>query len=117
MSYCLYRVFYRVVLKAAHSSTDPPPPPTPPRGVFSNEEARLLSRSRGNDHVVNGSVENLILNFRQTKFVVCRGNWRNGEQTKFFRKTNVHTIRQCEIYCSATILRRDIGLDVGEYIR
>ena len=76
-----------------------------------------LSRSRGNDHVVNGSVENLILNFRQTKFVVCRGNCRNGEQTKFFRKRNVHTIRRCEIYCSATILRRDIGLDVGEYIR
>ena len=79
--------------------------------------ARLLSRSRGNDRVVNGSVENLILNFRQTKFVVCRGNCRNGEQTKFFRKRNVHTIRRFEIYCSATILRRDIGLDVGEYIR
>jgi hypothetical protein len=44
MSYCLYRVFYRVVLKASHSSADPPPP----GGVFSNEEARLLSRSRGN---------------------------------------------------------------------
>jgi hypothetical protein len=26
MSYCLYRVFYRVVLKAPHSSTGPPPP-------------------------------------------------------------------------------------------
>jgi hypothetical protein len=114
MSYYLYRVFYRVVLKAPHSSTDPPPP----GGVFSNEEARLLSRPRGNnDPVVNGSVENLILNFRQTKLVVCRGNCRNGEQTKFFRKRNVHTIRRCEIYCSATILRRDIGLDVGEYIR
>jgi hypothetical protein len=35
----------------------------------------------------------------------------------FFRKRNVHTIRRSEIYCSATILRRDIGLDVGEYIR
>ena len=31
MSYCLYRVFYRVVLKAPHSSADPPPPW---RGVF-----------------------------------------------------------------------------------
>jgi hypothetical protein len=33
----------------------------PPGGVFSNEEARVLSRSRGNDHVVNASVENWIL--------------------------------------------------------
>ena len=50
----LYRVFYRVVLKAPHSSADSPPP----GGVFSNQEARLPSRSRGNDHVVNASVEN-----------------------------------------------------------
>jgi hypothetical protein len=57
------------------------------------------------------------LNFGQTKFVVCHGNCLNGEQTKFFRKRNVHTIRRCEIYCSATILSRDIRLDVGEYIR
>jgi hypothetical protein len=56
MSFCLYRVFYRVALKAPHSSADPPPLPG---GMFSNEEARLLSRSRGNDHVVSGSVENL----------------------------------------------------------
>jgi hypothetical protein len=33
------------------------------------------------------------------------------------RKSNVHTIRRCEIYCSATVMRRNIGLDVGEYIR
>jgi hypothetical protein len=48
---------------------------------------------------------------------MCRGNCPNGEETMFFRKRNVHTIRRCEIYCSATILRRDIGLEVGEYIR
>jgi hypothetical protein len=115
MSYYLYRVFYRVVLKATSFQCRY----SPLGGVFRNEEARLLRRSRGNDHVVNASVENLILNFGQTKFVVCHGNCRNGEQTKFFRKRNVHTIRRCEMYCSATILRlrRDIGLDVGEYIR
>ena len=85
--------------------------------------APRVRRALGTRMVVNGSVENLILNFRQTKFVVCRGNCRNGEQTKFFRKRNVHTIRRCEIYCDdfakfiATILRRDIELDVGEYIR
>ena len=81
MSYYLHRVFYRVVLKAPSFQCRS----SPPGGVFSNEEARLLTRSRGNDHVVNGSVENLILNFGQTKFVVCHGNCRNGEQTKFFR--------------------------------
>ena len=47
MSYYLYRVFYRVVLKAHSFQCRSSPPPG---GVFSNEEARLLSRSRGNDH-------------------------------------------------------------------
>ena len=39
----LYRVFYRVALKAPsfQSSSSPPPPPDE---MFSNEEARLLSR-------------------------------------------------------------------------
>jgi hypothetical protein len=55
----LYRVFYRVALKAPHSSADPPPP----GGVFANEEARLLSSSRGNDHGVSASFENGILHF------------------------------------------------------
>ena len=54
----LYRVFYRVTLKAPHSSADPPS-----GGVFSNEEARLLSSSRGNDHGVSASFENGILDF------------------------------------------------------
>jgi hypothetical protein len=36
-------------------------------------------------------------------------------QTMFFRKRNVHTINLCEMYCSATILRRDIWLDVRDY--
>jgi hypothetical protein len=34
---------------------------SPPDWMFSNEKARLLSRSRGNDHGVNASVENWIL--------------------------------------------------------
>ena len=36
---------------------------SPPGGVFSNEEARLLSSSRGNDHGVSASFENGILDF------------------------------------------------------
>jgi hypothetical protein len=89
---------------------------SPPGGVFSNEEGRLMSRSRGNDHIVNASIENWILDKQSSSCVTGIAAMVNV-QTKFFRKRNVHTNRRCEIYCSATILRRDIGLDVGEYIR
>jgi hypothetical protein len=40
-----------------------------PGGVFSKEEARLLSRSRCNDHVVNASVENWILDKQSSSCV------------------------------------------------
>ncbi|CAB4016980.1 white-brown complex homolog 30, partial [Paramuricea clavata] len=63
------------------------------------------------DRGVSASFKNGILEFGQTKFVLCHENCCNGEQTKFSRKKNARTIRRCEIYCSATILRRDIGLD------
>jgi hypothetical protein len=85
--------------------------------VFSNEEAKLLSRSRGNDHEVSASFESGVLNLDKQCSSCVTIVAQTGEQTMFFRKRKFHTIRRYEIYCSATILRGNIGLDVGEYIR
>jgi hypothetical protein len=75
-----------------------------------------LSRSRGNDHVVNGSVENLILNFRQTKFVVCAGIAATVNKPSSFERRTFILLGDVK-FIALQLLRRDIGLDVGEYIR
>jgi hypothetical protein len=88
----------------------------PPGGVFSNEEARLLSHSRGNDHVVNASVKNWILD-KQSLLCVAGIAAMVNKPSSFQRGTFILLGHVKFIALHAMILWRDIGLNVGEYIR